>query len=79
MPGTYVEAILPLMMAESTAEPNAPPIARAENARPVAVDRYAWGAVNCMSATRSESGPDCPMPPNSMVNGWREFSYDMAY
>jgi hypothetical protein len=45
----------------------------------VAVDRYAWGAVNCMSATRSESGPDCPMPPNSMVNGWREFGYDMAY
>jgi hypothetical protein len=79
MPGAYVEANLPLMIAESTAEPNAPPIARAENARPVAVDRYAWGAVNCMSATRRESGPDCPMPPYSMVSEWRYFSFDTAY
>lgn len=29
-----------LMMASSTAEPNAPPIALAENASPVAVERY---------------------------------------
>jgi hypothetical protein len=37
--GPYVDAIFPLMMADRTAEPKAPPIARNENASPVAVDR----------------------------------------
>jgi hypothetical protein len=34
------------MMVSRTTEPNAPPIARAEKARPVAVERKAWRAVN---------------------------------
>ena len=37
-------------------------MARAEKARPVAVDRKACGAVNWMQATRSVSGPEQPMP-----------------
>lgn len=57
-----VESILPLTMASMIAEPKAPPIARAEKASPVAVERYAWGAVNWVRATRRVSGPDWPMP-----------------
>jgi len=45
-----------------TAVPKAPPMARAEKARPVAVERKAWGAVNWMHATRSVSGPAQPIP-----------------
>ena len=50
------------MMALRTAEPKAPPIARAEKASPVAVERKACGEVNCTRATRSVRGPDWPMP-----------------
>jgi len=45
-----------------TAVPNAPPMARAEKARPVAVERKACGAVNWMHATRSVRGPAQPIP-----------------
>ena len=45
-----------------TAVPKAPPIALAEKARPVAVERKAWGAVNWMHATSSVSGPAQPIP-----------------
>lgn len=51
-----------MMMASRTAEPKAPPMARAEKARPVAVERKAWGAVNWTAATRRVRGPDWPMP-----------------
>jgi hypothetical protein len=40
-----------------TAEPKAPPRALAENASPVAVERYAWGDVNWTRATRRVRGP----------------------
>jgi len=55
--GAYVEAILPLIMVSRTAEPKAPPRALAENASPVAVERYAWGDVNWTRATRRVRGP----------------------
>lgn len=54
--------VRPLMMASRTADPKAPPIALALKPRPVAVLRYACGAVNWMSATRRVRGPDCPIP-----------------
>ena len=50
------------MMASRTAEPKAPPIARAEKARPVAVERKVCGEVNCTRATRRVRGPDWPIP-----------------
>lgn len=62
IPGAYVEASLPLIMVSRTADPKAPPIARAEKARPVAVERYACGAVNCTRATISVRGPLWPSP-----------------
>ncbi|RYP46261.1 hypothetical protein DL769_011406 [Monosporascus sp. CRB-8-3] len=58
------------MTALSTADPKAPPTARAENARPVAVDRYACGAVNCAHATSSVRGPDCPIPASTLSPIW---------
>ena len=69
-PEAYVEASLPLMMVSSTAEPKAPPIARAEKASPVAVERYACGAVNWTSATMSVKGPLWPSPAaSSQITG----------
>ena len=53
-----------LMMESRTADPKAPPMALAENASPVAVERYAWGDVNCTRATRRVSGPLWPIPAN---------------
>lgn len=50
------------MMVSRTADPNAPPSALAENARPVAVERYACGAVNWTRATSKVRGPDWPIP-----------------
>lgn len=50
------------MTAEMTADPKAPPIARAEKARPVAVERKAWGAENCTQATKRVNGPAVPIP-----------------
>ena len=49
-----------------TAVPKAPPMARAEKARPVAVERKACGAVNWMHATSNVSGPAQPMPVNAV-------------
>ena len=57
-----MEASLPFIIASRTAEPKAPPIARAEKANPVAVERKACGAVNWTRATRRVRGPDWPMP-----------------
>lgn len=53
----YERVILPLMIVLRTAEPNAPPSARAENATPVAVERKAWGDVNCTRAGKRVRGP----------------------
>jgi hypothetical protein len=53
-----------------TAVPNAPPIARAEKARPVAVERKAWGAVNWTHATSRVSGPAQPMPVRAVKMIW---------
>lgn len=53
-----------------TAVPNAPPIARAENARPVAVERNACGAVNWTHATSRVSGPAQPMPVKAVKMIW---------
>lgn len=49
-----------------TAEPKAPPIARAEKPSPVAVDKNAWGAVNWTSATIRVKGPHCPRPASTL-------------
>ena len=49
------------MIASITAEPKAPPMARAEKANPVAVDRNACGALNCTAATSNVNGPDWPI------------------
>ena len=62
IPDSYVDASLPLIIVSRTADPKAPPIARAEKARPVAVDRYACGAVNWTSATIRVRGPLWPSP-----------------
>lgn len=56
--GAYEEDILPFIIASRTADPNAPPKARAEKANPVAVLRYSCGAVNWTRATSSVKGPD---------------------
>jgi hypothetical protein len=53
-----------------TAVPKAPPIARAEKARPVAVERNAWGAVNWMQATSKVSGPAQPIPVRAVKMSW---------
>ena len=57
------------MTAFRTAEPKAPPIARAEKARPVAVERKAWGAVNWTTATSSVTFRFCQTPA-ALVGGW---------
>ena len=48
-------------MTFKTADPNAPPIARPEYARPEAVDRNAWGAVNWIRGTIRVNGPAWPI------------------
>ena len=53
-----------------TAVPKAPPIARAEKARPVAVERNAWGAVNWTHATSSVRGPAQPIPVSAVKMIW---------
>ncbi|KAF9634037.1 hypothetical protein BFW01_g4932 [Lasiodiplodia theobromae] len=60
----------PLTIASSTAEPTAPPIARAENASPVAVDKNWCGALNCTAATSSVSGPACPTAHSTLRPYW---------
>jgi hypothetical protein len=57
-------------MASSTAEPKAPPMARAEKASPVAVERKACGAVYWIAAGRRVSGPAWPMPPKTLMAIW---------
>lgn len=52
-----------------TAVPNAPPMARAEKARPVAVERKACGAVNCTHSTSRVSGPAQPIRAVKMACG----------
>jgi hypothetical protein len=68
------------MMASSTADPKAPPMARAEKASPVAVDRNACGALNCTQATSSVSGPDWPMPAMMLnpICAWFQWGWKAA-
>ena len=54
-----------------TAVPKEPPMARAEKARPVAVERKAWGAVYWIHATRRVKGPAQPMPVRAVKTIWR--------
>ena len=68
---TWGPRVLPnllLMITLTTADPKAPPMARAENARPVALARYAWGAVYWTRAMRRVRGPACPIPANSEIS-----------
>jgi hypothetical protein len=45
-------------------------MARAEKARPVAVERKAWGAVYWMTAGKRVKGPAWPMPAKTFIAIW---------
>lgn len=46
---------------------------RVEKARPVAVERKVWGAVNWTRATRRVKGPDWSMPERMLKSIWAWF------